>query len=213
MFEKRNTVLIVSVLVLLAVIIALQAPAEQTLGAKVKLVYIHVGIIWTSLLMYAVTGILAVYFLITQRKTTFKWSFASEATALRFWGLHAVMGAISSKLIWGEVAWGEPRMKITLIVLSVSAIVYLLNGLIKNAEVSSILNLGMPFLILFLVLKAGRVMHPLNPVSGSTHLSIQLAVGAITLLFVLVAYLVTGSTLKNFIRFDLDREFAFKKSD
>jgi hypothetical protein len=206
LFEKKNSSIIIAALVILAVAIAWLAPAEQTLGDKVKLVYVHVGIIWTGLFMYVVSAVLSLYFLVTDRKKVFKWSFASEATALRFWGLHAVMGAVSSKLIWGEIAWAEPRMKITLIILVSSIIAYSISGLIKNTDVTSILNVGMPLLILLLILRAGRIMHPINPVSGSTYLSIQISVGTITLLFVLVAFLITGMTLKNFRALELVEE-------
>lgn len=212
LFEKKNSSIIIAALVLLAITIAWLAPAEQTLGNKVKLVYVHVGIIWTGLFMYSVAAVLSLYFLVTNRKKVFNWSFATEATALRFWGLHAVMGAISSKLIWGEIAWAEPRMMITLIVLVSSIIVYSISGFIKNTDVTAIFNISMPLLILVLILKAGRIMHPINPVSGSSYLSIQISVGIITLLFILVAFLVTGMTFMNLTPLDSNKEFETEES-
>lgn len=147
--------------------------------------------------MYVAAGVLALYFLYSNREKAFSWSFASGSTALRFWALHAVMGAISSKLIWGDIAWGEPRMQLTLIVLLASLAIYLFSGLVRNQEVTAVLNVGMPFLILLLVLRAGRVMHPINPVSGSTFLPILIAVASITFLLIAVAFLLTGITLRD----------------
>jgi len=171
----------------LALFIAWFAPAERTLGDLVKLIYVHAAISWVAILIFVIAAILGLSFLVTTKSSLYEWSCALEVTAIFLWFIHTLMGAAAMRIVWGGFLWTEPKFKTTVFILLITLAAYLFSMVVAKPKIVSVLNVGIAPLVVLLVLRAGRIVHPLNPILASSGLKIKICSGMIALLFLAIA--------------------------
>lgn len=161
------------------------APAEESLGKLVRLVYIHVAFTWVGLTGFSLSALLGAIFLVTRRKWQSLWSVAFQRAALGFWSIHVILGFITMIYIWGGVVWGEPRLFFTAIVFLAAIFVYLLSRATKRALVVSGMNVVLGGGIWVLLIQTERIFHPVSPIGQSSDVGIWLFPLATTVLLML----------------------------
>lgn len=197
MNNRKNILISCFIFLILTVFVDLIAPSEQTLKEFIRLIYIHAAITWASLLLYTLSGIYGIIYLVSRKESFVDWSVALEKTAILFWAVNTLLGVISMRLVWGDFIWNEPRLSFSIIVLLVSAAAYFLSVMVDRSFVVSILNIVVVFLIWFLLFKTGRVFHPANPILGSSDINIKLYSGIITIFLLLTGVQMTRLVRKN----------------
>jgi hypothetical protein len=104
----------------------------------------------------------------------------------------------ATRLTWGPwIAWGEPRVTMTLQVLAVGLIVIAVAWLLDHARFTAAANLLFGIATLFLVERTGVLRHPLDPIGTSPSATLRLIYLLLLLPIIasmfLVAWRLTGA--------------------
>jgi len=182
-----NWTLLVILLALCAGLLRL-APAEQTLGQTIKLVYLHGALIRASLIAFAAAGVLGILWLITIRAFILSWMIAVQRAALVVWIVCIFSSLIVTYAAWGvAVAWGEPRVIAILRVSLAVLIIFIVTSLMRLPVLTAAGNIALAIISIFVIQTAGVVLHPTNPIGESSSLLIQGYYVAIVLVICAIA--------------------------
>ena len=178
-----------SLLVLAAaiVLVALASPPDQTLGALVKIVYVHGAVIQVALATFVSAGLAGLAYLATGQAAFYEWSQALERAGMVLWVPYVVTSVVTMVQAWGGIAWFEPRWVFALQILIAAPLTQVAGALMKNPRLSALLNAGMAGLIVFLSSQARLIMHPPNPVGESDSAAIKIAYYLMLVLWALAA--------------------------
>jgi hypothetical protein len=212
--SRRNKALLVTFgLILLAIILALIAPEEKTLGNYIRLIYIHAAVTWVGMAMFAISGLCGFFYFLTlltsgksdsnaqeKSRAFLNWSSAGQSTAISFWTASVILGSIAAYFTWGGDWWVEPRLQTAATILLMAVFVHVIRIMVDFKSLQAGLNFGLPAAALLLLLKTGKLVHPNNAFAKSDSLSIKIYAGLITLVFIVVAVNATwffATKLKN----------------
>jgi hypothetical protein len=196
----RRFWLLIGLCVLLAALVLLLMPAEKTIGPVIKVVYLHGALSRAGMLGFILAGLLGLAYLIRPVQPLGQWSRALLMSGWAFWAAHFLVSMPATRLTWGPwVAWGEPRVTMTIQILAAGLVVILVSWLLKDLRFAAAANLL--FAIAFVVLAAltGVLRHPLDPIGSSPSTLLRLAYLALLLpiagCMLLVAWRLTVSSL------------------
>ena len=173
-------------LVVLIVVFAWIAPADKVLGDRVKLVYVHAGIIRVVLATFMLAALLSLAYLIFNRSALLAWASALAQASLILWAVYFVISLMTTIQTWGGIAWFEPRWIFTLQISAIAPIAYLIGVVLKNARVSAVLHIALAGLILWSEARAQLVLHPLDPIGLSGDAAIEGSYFVLLILWALV---------------------------
>lgn len=196
--KRKQALLAIFGLILLAITLALVAPEEETLGSIIKLIYIHAATTWVGLLMFAISGVLALLFFVGRKSQAniLSWSSASQLTATIFWMGHVTLGSVAAYLSWGPGWWVEPRLRVALFILVLSFTAFQVRKTINSKAQAALLNLSLPVAAFGFLAATGKLVHPDNAFAKSDSAEIKLFAGLITVVFLAVSYLSTRLLFK-----------------
>jgi hypothetical protein len=180
----RSRVLPLLALGLFALLVAgvVLAPAETRLGNLVKLVYVHGALVWTGLLCFSVAGLLGLVALsehylagLAERSAAWYRGTASAGLAsLVVWIVYVVSSMAVTGLTWGQlIAWNEPRVRATGLILLAAIVVYVVSKLVDHRDFTAVVNILMGIVPWMVVRQAEVIRHPVNPIGGSGSAAIQ----------------------------------------
>lgn len=173
-----------------AVLVALFAPLEKTLGLNSRLVYFHGAWVWAAMLTFVWAAAVGLAGLISRRQLFHLWSRGLGRSALSFWVLFLPMSLYVMQANWNGLFLDEPRFRLPL----------------NFAVVGLLLQMGMSFfplvwtsfgnLIFAAALILGMqsiqtVLHPESPIFQSSAFGIQ-AYFALQVIFLLLAAIQLG---------------------
>ncbi len=165
--------LAVSLLVLL-VIWVLLSPSDTRLGDLVKLVYVHGALVWTGLLTFSVAGLLGLVALVARRSIWYRGTQSAGLAALVVWCVYVISAMAVTGLTWGQVvAWHEPRVQATGLILVAALLLFGVTRLVKQRDFTALVNLIMGIVPWVLVRRAEVIRHPVDPIGGSGSAAIQ----------------------------------------
>ncbi|MDD5466271.1 MAG: hypothetical protein PHS96_00540 [Anaerolineales bacterium] len=179
-------------LLVLAAIAGLSAlgPAEKSLGANVRVVYLHGAWVWTSLAVFLAAGLAGLAGLVTRGEGLNLWSRALGRTGLSFWITYIPIAMWAMETNWNGLFLVEPRFRVAAIFAVTGLLLQIGVTLLERPSWASAANLGF-ILALYLVLQATRnVMHPPSPILEADSWRIQAHFAALLLLTMLAAALV-----------------------
>lgn len=176
--------------VIAALITAYLAPAEQQLGDAAKLIYLHAGLVFVSLLLVTVVGLLGVLFLVTGKKAFFDWARPAKTVTLIFWFTYLSSSIVAMRLTWGGIIWNEPRLLLASSLFLILLAIFLISLTLNAPKIIASLNVLMGASVWILVSRVPAVMHPTsNPIRNSSSAFIKLDTLLIFLLFLAAAVL------------------------
>lgn len=159
-------------------------PPEQTLGAVIKVIFLHGALVRVALLAFAAAGAFSLGFLWTRRVIWFGWAMAVQKGAVLLWIIYALISSISTWLSWGEwIAWDEPRVRASVHMLWFSIACLLLAVWIGHQVFAAVINLIVMGVTWTLIRGATMIRHPFDPIGASGSGTYQ------TLYWVMVAAL------------------------
>lgn len=179
--KNRGTAVIVIYLAA-SIILLWLAPAEQTLGQWIKVIYFHVALSYAGIYAIYAAGILGVVYLLTGRTAYGRWSGEIGRSAIFIWFISVVLSLVSM-LVWGGLFWAEPRTiaALTMLVIGVGKEGITLR---ENLKFRAAANIAFALAVLFIRSNLTRVMHPDSPIRASESLLVK-AVPVLLLLFTL----------------------------
>ncbi len=165
----RRLIVSLAVLLGLLALLLILLPPEQTLGAVVKVVFLHGALVRTGLLLFAFGGLLGLATLVWERPDLQAWTLAIQETAVLLWIAYALSSMVATKLAWGQwIAWDEPRVRASINVLWFCIAALLLVRWVDNRTFTGLANLAVAIMAWVLIRGASLVRHPFNPIGDST---------------------------------------------
>jgi hypothetical protein len=158
------------------------APAEARLGNVVKLVYVHGALVWLGLLLFSLAGALGLVTLVMRRlsgrteeaRVWVRGTHSAASAALAVWIVYAVSAMAVTELTWGQViAWNEPRVRATALILGAALVLALLVRLIDQPDFAAAVSLVMGIVPWVVVRQAEVIRHPVDPIGSSGSTAIQ----------------------------------------
>jgi hypothetical protein len=145
-------------------------------------------------------GVAGVAYLLLRRLALVRWSLALALSGWGFWVAHFIVSMPATHLTWGPwIAWGEPRVTMSLQVIAAGLVVLAVDWLLANPYFTAGANALLGAAVLFLAEETGVLRHPLDPIGTSPALVFRLAYLAllipVILAMVLVAWRLTDASL------------------
>ena len=167
-------------------------PEEQSLGANVRIVYLHGAWVLTAetaLGLAAVAGLLGI---LSRRERLHQWSAALGRTGLFFWVTDLPLSLWAMQANWNGLFLSEPRFRLAVIFAATGVLLQIGLTLLARPVFTSLFNV-----LFFVALRIGLsqvdyVMHPQpSPILNSGILSLQLFFIGIIFLTMAAAYFMT----------------------
>jgi uncharacterized membrane protein YeiB len=181
-FLKKDYLFIPIVIVILAIALLLVAPDEATIGRGIRIVYIHVALIWTGMLGLLVTGALGLILLLFSRDDIQSWMTVVGRVSLVVYAAGVGTSLIAEQVNWGGIAWQEPRTSANLNLLALVVIVQVVNSWLEHRRLGAILNILVATAVIYMSVTTPLQLHPSDPIRTSSSSEIQLAFYGLTLL-------------------------------
>jgi hypothetical protein len=183
--------LIATLLVIL--VFAALGPSEKTLGANVRVVYLHGAWVWTALAGFAAASVLGLAGLITRNVSLHRWSRALGRTGLFFWITYLPISMWAMQTNWNGIFLAEPRFRM--------AVVFAIGGLLLQIGITiaedpawaSGANIIFALALFWTLRSTQNVMHPPSPILSSDAWRIQFYFFGLILLTLLLAAQVARS--------------------
>jgi hypothetical protein len=167
-FLRRRFWLVLGLCIVLAALILILMPGEKTLGWVIKIVYLHGALSRAGMVGLWAAGIAGLIYLIRPRPALARWTAALLLCGWSYWLAHFVASIPATRLTWGPwIAWGEPRVTMTLQVLVAGLVVIVITRLLKDARFTAAAALLLAAAIALLVGRTGVLRHPLDPIGSS----------------------------------------------
>lgn len=182
----------IAFLIVSFIILIYLSPTEKTLGANVKLIYLHASMIWTALLLFIVSLVVLGVGLIQKKKKYLnkgKRIFITGSIAL---AINLALSMISMQIIWQKIAWQEPRFKNMVTAFFLLIICFALAAFFEKTEIKSSLYIIASLSVLLLIMISVNVIHPASAIRDSGSLAIKFFPLAMTGLLFTTGMLISG---------------------
>jgi len=115
MSKLKSPLVLFFITVIVIALLALFGPEEQSLGANVRIVYLHGAWVLTAELVLLMAGLAGLIGLITPRKSFHSWSAALGRTGIFFWVTYLPLSLWAMESNWNGLFLAEPRFRLALI--------------------------------------------------------------------------------------------------
>lgn len=173
-------------------LLALFGPEEKSLGASVRIVYLHGAWVLAAELAFLAAGLAGLAALITRRETFHKWSAALGRTGVIFWVTYLPLSLWAMQSNWNGLFLSEPRFRLAAIFAVTGLLLQLGLWLINVDWITSLANLVFIAVLRVVFSTAENIMHPPpSPIFNSGNYLIIGFFLALVLLTVVAAYFLT----------------------
>ena len=181
---------IVTVIVL--ALLALFGPEEKSLGANVRIVYLHGAWVLTAEVVLLMAGLAGLIGLITPRKTFHHWSAALGRAGIFFWVTYLPLSLWAMESNWNGLFLAEPRFRLALI-FAVTGVLLQAGLWFMNTEwITSLANILFIVILRLTFATADNVMHPpASPIFNSGNNTIIGFFMAMIVLSLVASYFLT----------------------
>ena len=180
--------------VIVIALLALFGPEERSLGANVKIVYLHGAWVLAAELAFVAAAIAGVAAFIFRRETFHNWSAALGRTGIFFWVTYLPLSLWAMQTNWNGLFLAEPRFRLALIFAVTGVLLQLGLWIINSGWVTSLANIIFIVVLRVIFSTADNVMHPPpSPIFNSgnyTIIGFFLALIGLTLLAAYFLFLV-----------------------
>ncbi|MBK06070.1 MAG: hypothetical protein CL920_36000 [Deltaproteobacteria bacterium] len=151
------------VVLLIAWVAALNAPSEQSLGTGIRLVYIHVGLIWVGLLGITVAGLCGLVALAFASPWSERWLGPLAWVGLGMFIAGFLFSMPAASVNWGAIFWAEPRYFAISLAICVGLLTQAAYGWLPWLRAKGAIQAGYALYVTFSILLTPLVLHPRNP--------------------------------------------------
>ena len=172
--------------VIVIALLALFGPEERSLGANVKIVYLHGAWVMAAELAFVAAAVAGLIAFVTRRDVLHDWSAALGRTGIFFWVTYLPLSLWAMQSNWNGLFLAEPRFRLALIFAVTGVLLQVGLWLINTNWVTSLANIIYIVVLRVIFSTAENVMHPPpSPIFNSgnyTIIGFFLALIALTLL-------------------------------
>ncbi|MCX7707484.1 MAG: hypothetical protein N2204_05715, partial [Anaerolineae bacterium] len=149
--------------------------AEKTLGQVVKIVYLHGALSRAGMVGLVAAGVAGMAYLVNQRSSPLCWAQGLLLSGWGFWVAHFIVSMPATRLTWGPwVAWGEPRVTMTLQLIAAGLVVIVITRLVGDGRFTALATLLLAVAVLVMASYTGVIRHPLDPIGTSPSTLLRL---------------------------------------
>jgi len=193
MSKLKSPLTLFSMTVIVIALLALFGPEEKSLGASVRIVYLHGAWVLAAELAFVAAGIAGLIALITRRANFHKWSAALGRTGIFFWVTYLPLSLWAMQSNWNGLFLAEPRFRLAAIFAVTGVLLQAGLWLIDTDWITSASNLLFIVVLRLVFSTAENIMHPPpSPIFNSGNFAIIGFFIALILLSLLAAYFLTG---------------------
>ncbi len=167
---------------------AVLGPVEKSLGANVRVVYVHGAWVWAALASFLAAALLGLAGLILRRARLNGWSRAFGRTGLFFWISYIPVSMWAMQTNWNGLFLAEPRWRLAMVFAFAGLLLQLGATLLEAPAWASGVNIAYFVILVLSLANTQNVMHPASPILNSDSWRIQ-AFFAVMLLLTLLAAL------------------------
>lgn len=167
-------------------------PEEKSLGANVRIVYLHGAWVLAAEVAFIVAGLAGLIGLLTRREAFHDWSAALGRTGTVFWITYLPLSLLAMQTNWNGLFLSEPRFRLALTFAIVGALMQTGLWLVNHKVLTSIANLAYIIALRIIFSMAANVMHPPpSPIFNSGLWDVIIFFVLLNLLAWLAAYFLT----------------------
>jgi len=160
MSKTKSNLFLFVVSVILIALLALFGPEEQSLGANVRIVYLHGAWVLTAELVLLLAGLAGLVGLLTPRKDFHGWSAALGRTGIFFWVTYLPLSLLAMQTNWNGMFLAEPRFRLAVIFAVTGVLLQAGLWLMNTDWMTSLANVIFIIILRIIFATADNVMHP-----------------------------------------------------
>jgi hypothetical protein len=203
MSKLKSPLTLFFITIIVIALLALFGPEEKSLGANVRIVYLHGAWVLTAELAFVVAALAGLIALITRRDHFHKWSAALGRTGIFFWVTYLPLSLWAMESNWNGLFLSEPRFRLAVIFAVTGVLLQVGLWLINTNWITSVGNIIFIVVLRVIFATANNVMHPPpSPIFNSGNYTI---IGFFLALIVLTG--VAGYFLTN-VFLNINKEMA-----
>jgi len=192
MSKLKSPLILFIITVIVIALLALFGPEEQSLGANVRIVYLHGAWVLSAELAFVAAALAGLIALITKRDIFHQWSAALGRTGIIFWVTYLPLSLWAMESNWNGLFLSEPRFRLAVIFAVTGVLLQVGLWLINTNWITSVANIIFIVVLRVIFATADNVMHPPpSPIFNSGNYTIISFFLALILLTLIAAYFLT----------------------
>jgi hypothetical protein len=146
--------------VLAIIVLALFGPEEQSLGANVRVVYLHGAWVLTAEIAFLAAALTGLGGLLTRKEGLHRWSAALGRTGVLFWITYLPLSLWAMQTNWNGLFLSEPRFRLALSFAIVGLLLQIGLWVINTGWITSVANIIFIVVLRIVFSTASNIMHP-----------------------------------------------------
>ena len=196
MSKLKSPLILLFLTMIVIAVLALFGPEEQSLGANVRIVYLHGAWVLAAEAAFLAAGVAGLIALVIKRDVFHNWSAALGRTGIVFWVTYLPLSLWAMQTNWNGLFLVEPRFRLALIFAVTGVLLQIGLWLINMDWVTALANVIYVVVLRVIFSTADNVMHPPpSPIFNSGNHAIIGFFIALILLSLLAAYFLTRAFL------------------
>jgi hypothetical protein len=180
------------------------APLEKTLGANIRLVYLHGAWVWAGLAAFAAAAIAGLVYLFLRPAGFIRWCESLAWTGMILWLTYLPMSLVVMQMNWGGFFFDEPRWRIPMTYAVVGVLLQIGLLLVRKPVLSAAGNLIFGAALWWSTINMRSILHPESPVFQSNSVYIQLYFSGLLFLMFCLGFQITLLLAKSQKHFSQD---------
>jgi len=157
-FKSPLTLFFLTVIVI--ALLALFGPEEKSLGANVRIVYLHGAWVLSAEVAFLAAALAGLIGLITRRDAFHNWSAALGRSGIFFWVTYLPLSLWAMQSNWNGLFLSEPRFRLAVTFAVTGVLLQLGLWLVNTGWITSVANIVYIVVLRVVFATADNVMHP-----------------------------------------------------
>jgi hypothetical protein len=197
MSKLKSPLTLFFITIIVIALLALFGPEEKSLGANVRIVYLHGAWVLSAELAFVAAALAGLVALITGRGLFHQWSAALGRTGIIFWITYLPLSLWAMESNWNGLFLSEPRFRLAVIFAVTGVLLQVGLWLININWITSAANIVFIIVLRIIFATASNVMHPPpSPIFNSGSYAIIGFFLALILLTLVAAFFLTRIFMK-----------------
>jgi len=192
MSKLKSPLALFFITVIVIALLAFFGPEEKSLGASVRIVYLHGAWVLAAELAFVAAGLAGGLGLITRRAPFHYWSAALGRTGIFFWVTYLPLSLWAMQSNWNGLFLAEPRFRLAVIFAVTGVLLQVGLWLLDTDWITSAANVLFIVVLRVIFSTAENIMHPPpSPIFNSGNFAIIGFFVSLIVLTLLAAYFLT----------------------
>ena len=197
MSKLKSPLALFFIAVIVIALLALFGPEEKSLGANVRIVYLHGAWVLSAEVAFVAAALAGVIAFITKRDFFHQWSASLGRTGIFFWLTYLPLSLWAMESNWNGLFLSEPRFRLAVIFAVAGVLLQLGLWLINTNWITSLANIIYIVVLRVVFSSASNIMHPPpSPIFNSGNFAIIGFFIGLIALTLLAAFFLTRVFLK-----------------